>query len=131
MGAYNTIAFDAAKCDGCGDCMTACATAKTGTTEISRSRIQIGGNAETGFELALCRQCGDPKCVSVCPAGALGKDYASGVIGWDATSASIACCALLAAPTPALRWTRPPAALPSATCVKAIPPASAPARTTP
>jgi phenylglyoxylate dehydrogenase beta subunit len=77
MGAYNTIAFDAAKCDGCGDCMTACATVKTGTTEISaRSRIQIGGNAtETGFELALCRQCGDPKCVSVCPAGALGKDY--------------------------------------------------------
>jgi ferredoxin len=34
MGAYNTIAFDPSKCDGCGDCMTACATAKTGSDDI-------------------------------------------------------------------------------------------------
>jgi hypothetical protein len=31
----------------------------------------------------MCRQCGDPKCVSNCPAAALAKDYASGVIDWD------------------------------------------------
>jgi len=85
MSAYATIAFDAAKCDGCGICMTACSTTKVGSGDTARSRIQIGGNAETGFELALCRQCGDPRCVSVCPAGALAKDAASGVIGWDAT----------------------------------------------
>jgi phenylglyoxylate dehydrogenase beta subunit len=35
--------------------------------------------------LALCRQCGDPGCVSVCPAAALSKDAASGVIAWDGT----------------------------------------------
>ena len=83
--AFNTIAFDAAKCDGCGDCMTACAQAKTGTVDKSRSRIQIvGGDKDAkGFELALCRQCGDPKCVSVCPAGALTKNGMSGVIDWD------------------------------------------------
>ncbi|WP_310450372.1 NADH-dependent phenylglyoxylate dehydrogenase subunit beta [Sulfuritalea sp.] len=82
-GAYNTIAFDANKCDGCGDCMTACATAKTGTVDQSRSRIQIVGSADDGFELALCRQCADPKCVTVCPAAALTKNYASGVIDWN------------------------------------------------
>ena len=83
--AFNTIAFDAAKCDGCGDCMTACAQAKTGTDNMARSRIQIvGGNQDAKeFELALCRQCGDPKCVSVCPAGALTKNGTSGVIDWD------------------------------------------------
>ena len=36
-----------------------------------------------GFELAMCRQCGDPKCVTVCPAGALAKNAESGVIAWD------------------------------------------------
>ncbi|MCX7147776.1 MAG: hypothetical protein NT042_16705 [Sulfuritalea sp.] len=55
-GAYNTIAFDAAKCDGCGDCMTACATTKVGVGDTARSRIQIVGSADDGFELALCRQ---------------------------------------------------------------------------
>ncbi len=82
--AYNTIAFDAAKCDGCGDCMRACARAKTDSEDIARSRIQILGGS-SGFELALCRQCGDPRCVAVCPAGALAKDEQSGVIDWDAS----------------------------------------------
>ena len=81
---YNTIAFDAAKCDGCGDCMTACATVKTGSDDKKRSRIQIVGSESDGFELALCRQCGDPKCVTVCPAAALTKNQDSGVIEWNA-----------------------------------------------
>jgi phenylglyoxylate dehydrogenase beta subunit len=82
--AYDTIAFEAAKCDGCGACMRACALAKTGVQDAARSRIQVlqapnGG----GFELALCRQCGDPKCATVCPAGALAKNEHTGVIDWD------------------------------------------------
>ena len=83
--AYNTISFDSAKCDGCGDCMTACATAKTGTEDKTRSRIQIVGSESDGFELALCRQCADPKCVTVCPAAALTKNFESGVIDWNAS----------------------------------------------
>ena len=51
MGAYNTIAFDAAKCDGCGDCMSACATAKVGVGDTARSRIQIVGSAAEGLSL--------------------------------------------------------------------------------
>ena len=81
---YNTITFDAKKCDGCGDCMSACAQAKSGTDDRAHSRIAIVPNGKA-FELALCRQCGDPKCVSVCPAGALDKDGNNGVIGWDAS----------------------------------------------
>ncbi len=79
---YNTIAFDAAKCDGCGKCMLACTQAKTGTDNTKRARIQVMRAGEN-FELAICRQCGDPKCVSVCPAGALGKDSVDGVVRWD------------------------------------------------
>ena len=79
---YATIAFDAAKCDGCMKCMSACASAKTGTDDIARARIQVMPTA-FGFELAMCRQCGDPKCVTVCPAGALAKNAESGVIAWD------------------------------------------------
>jgi ferredoxin len=76
-GAYNTIAFDANKCDGCGDCMTACATAKTGTVD-NRARASRSSAARlAAFELALCRQCADPKCVTVCPAAALTKNYAT------------------------------------------------------
>jgi phenylglyoxylate dehydrogenase beta subunit len=82
MGAYETLAFDAAKCDGCNKCMQACAVAKTGGEDLSRARLQVLPGAK-GFELAMCRQCGDPKCVTVCPAGALAKDGQSGVIAWD------------------------------------------------
>ncbi len=82
MPAYNTISFKPELCDGCNACMSACATAKTGSAEIINSRIQIVADAG-GFELALCRQCGDPKCVANCPAAALSKDEQDGVIAWD------------------------------------------------
>ncbi|MGL1832133.1 NADH-dependent phenylglyoxylate dehydrogenase subunit beta [Rhodocyclaceae bacterium SMB388] len=91
--AYSTIAFDRSKCDGCGQCMQACARVKFDSDDTVRALLQIvrsgGDRPEPGrageFELALCRQCGDPKCVSVCPAGALGKNGATGVIDWDAS----------------------------------------------
>ena len=63
---FNTIQFHAGRCDGCGDCMLACARAKSGIDDRSQSRISILANdpfARTGvggYELALCRQCGDP-----------------------------------------------------------------------
>ncbi len=82
-GAYATLAFDAARCDGCNACMAACGESKTGTRDLGASRLQIVPDGD-GFELALCRQCADPRCVQSCPAGALAKDEHSGVIGWDA-----------------------------------------------
>jgi len=84
QGAYSTIAFDARQCDGCNACMTACAQVKTGSPDVANSRIQIVAD-DAGFALAMCRQCGDPKCVENCPAAALAKDDATGVIDWDGT----------------------------------------------
>ena len=82
MGAYSTIAFKPERCNGCNDCMTACSQVKTGSSDHADARIQIVAS-ESGFELAMCRQCGDPKCVAVCPAAALAKDQGSGTIAWD------------------------------------------------
>jgi len=83
MSGYNTIAFSRDLCDGCGACMRACASAGAqGGSSLRDSRLQII-TGDQGSDLALCRQCGDPKCVSVCPAGALGKNADSGVIEWN------------------------------------------------
>ncbi len=83
MGAaFETIHFKPEACDGCNECMDACALAKANSEDQTQSRIQIVPYKE-GFELALCRQCGDPECVLNCPAGALAKDGASGVVQWD------------------------------------------------
>jgi len=83
MSAYETIAFRAEQCTGCGECMSACAQAKTGSSEHAASRIQILPANDERFELAICRQCGDPGCVSACPAAALEKNAATGVIDWQ------------------------------------------------
>ena len=85
MGAaYETLHFKAEACDGCNACMSACAQAKAQTDDPLHSRIQIVPSAG-GFELAICRQCGDPECVLNCPAAALSKNAGSGVIDWDQT----------------------------------------------
>jgi phenylglyoxylate dehydrogenase beta subunit len=84
MGAaYNTISFKSDHCDGCNACMTACAEVKGGGSDLRNSRIQIVPDMESRFELAMCRQCAEPKCVAECPAGALVKDMTTGVIEWD------------------------------------------------
>ncbi len=80
--AYDTIAFDAARCDGCNACMSACALAKANSHALADARIRILHD-KGGYELALCRQCADPRCVANCPAGALAKDEDTGVVGWD------------------------------------------------
>lgn len=81
---HNTIAFYAEKCDGCNDCIEACARIKAGSTDAGHSRIKILEDSETGlFGLALCRQCEDPRCVMSCPSGALKKDKETGIVQWN------------------------------------------------
>ena len=83
---YKTIAFHPEKCNGCNDCIEACARIKTDTTEPLHSRINIVKEPESRtFGLSLCRQCGDPDCVTNCPAGALTKNEDTGVVEWDDT----------------------------------------------
>ena len=81
---YETIAFYGEKCDGCRDCVKACAQFHTGTSEPAHSRIQVVKDAEEEiFGVVLCRQCGEPQCVTNCPAGALSKDGETGIVHWD------------------------------------------------
>jgi len=81
---YSTIAFYPEKCDGCNDCVEACAQIKSGTVDPKHSRIKVVKDTDEGlFGLALCRQCGEPLCVMDCPSGALSKDEESGVVLWD------------------------------------------------
>jgi len=81
---FDTIRFRAEACDACGQCVIACARAKTGTDDTSRARLQILGGGTEGAELALCRQCTDPQCAAVCPSASLAKDPDSGVVTWEA-----------------------------------------------
>ncbi len=76
---FNTISFRGELCDGCGDCMSVCAEAKT----QPRLRILPALPDGPAAELALCRQCGSPECATVCPAGALAKHPVTGVVEWD------------------------------------------------
>lgn len=78
MPSQDTIRFIPQRCDGCDDCMNACVEAKGGV-----SRISIVGGGDGRWEMALCRQCGDPKCVANCPAGALDKHRVSGIVDWS------------------------------------------------
>jgi phenylglyoxylate dehydrogenase beta subunit len=83
---YKTIAFRADKCDGCKRCVDACAQFHVGKVEPEHSRIQVARDKESGaIGLALCRQCGEPACVTNCPASALVKDLQTGVVHWDET----------------------------------------------
>ncbi|HYA04474.1 MAG TPA: 4Fe-4S dicluster domain-containing protein, partial [Xanthobacteraceae bacterium] len=84
--AFSTLQFHAERCDGCGDCMTACAQAKAQTDDLAFSRIRILTDGADGTELALCRQCADPICVTNCPSGALSKNDDTGVIDWAENS---------------------------------------------
>ncbi len=79
--AFNTITFDKGRCDGCGDCMTVCAKLP-GSAGRSRLSVIVAPD-RSDFELAICRQCGQPKCVMNCPAGALAKGEQDGIVRWE------------------------------------------------
>ncbi|MBW2064605.1 MAG: 4Fe-4S binding protein [Deltaproteobacteria bacterium] len=79
-----TIGFYPERCNGCNECVEACARAKSGTPNPIHSRIGIAKDEHDSFYgLALCRQCGEPRCVMDCPAGALKKDEDSGIVHLD------------------------------------------------
>jgi len=65
------LLVDMKKCQGCGTCMMACALAHSGSASYSLSRIQIQQDSFTDWPddvfMAMCRQCEDAPCVSVCP----------------------------------------------------------------
>lgn len=91
---YSTIAFNPDKCDGCDDCVKACALLYDDEGSIEHSRIQLAKDKNEKFGLALCRQCSEPECVQNCPVGALSKDPDTGIITCDDSCIGCKICTL-------------------------------------
>jgi protein NrfC len=76
------ILYDSRKCAGCTTCMLSCSLVHYGVHNLSLSRIQIAqdsfGKYPTDLIMAPCRQCVDPKCVSICPVQAAHVDTENG-----------------------------------------------------
>lgn len=84
--AFNTIAFIPDKCNGCRDCERTCSYRHAQSVDPAHARIRIVPDPAAGpgsYGIAQCRQCGDPRCVQDCPARALSKDAATGVVLWE------------------------------------------------
>lgn len=72
----NMLSINPRKCDGCGDCESACSKKHTGVPGKKFSRIRvIGGNGHGRlFVPFVCRQCDDPPCMAVCQNSAIYRD---------------------------------------------------------
>ncbi|GAB4245006.1 MAG: 4Fe-4S dicluster domain-containing protein [Thermoleophilia bacterium] len=75
------INVDIEKCTGCGACELVCSFKHHGEFNPLRARIHKTVYPEEAIAIpVLCRQCEDPWCARICPAGAItkGKDALSG-----------------------------------------------------
>lgn len=61
---FRRMLVDPARCTGCRSCEAACPS----------DAIHIEAGADGGFSPKVCRQCGNARCASACPTGALSKD---------------------------------------------------------
>jgi carbon-monoxide dehydrogenase iron sulfur subunit len=77
------IVCDPNKCVGCQICELACAIEKSGSLDITRTRI-FNVRVEPSLMLSVtCRMCESPTCVASCPNDALSQDPETGVIVVD------------------------------------------------
>ena len=70
------ILLNPARCNGCGDCVAACAMKRTGLDNPALSCIQIVSDPHfKDFYLpVICLQCTDPPCMKVCPNDTIYRD---------------------------------------------------------
>lgn len=82
--AKNSLKIDSKACGGCLSCMMACSLAHEGEVNLALSRIKIIRNIFDNYpadiNIAICRQCAKPACVSACPTGACYIDEVLGNI---------------------------------------------------
>lgn len=77
---------DTKNCVDCGTCAHACRRANnTPEDEACRRKILIceSSSGDTKHVSVSCMHCSNPSCVSVCPAGALSKREADGIVVVD------------------------------------------------
>jgi Fe-S-cluster-containing hydrogenase component 2 len=79
------IFLDPSKCNGCGDCETACSVKRTGLDNPSLSCIRViqNENIREFYLPILCMQCTHPPCMEACPRDALYRDMTSNGIMID------------------------------------------------
>ena len=82
--AYETLKIEYNKCPPeCRLCEEACAKEK-GEGVLSLSRIKLAHAPQIHFNEALtCTQCSQPRCLQICPAGAIEKSIVDGVVRID------------------------------------------------
>ncbi|MCL5263972.1 MAG: thiamine pyrophosphate-dependent enzyme [Chloroflexi bacterium] len=68
------------RCTGCRSCELACAAAKSGTYDLSQSRIRVVSSSVNSFSPVTCLQCARPRCLEVCPTGAIVKNADTGIV---------------------------------------------------
>jgi len=68
------------RCTGCRMCELACSIKHTGEFNPSRSRICVTAYDESYCIPMMCFQCEHPYCAEVCPAGAIIRDEATGMV---------------------------------------------------
>jgi len=74
------LTVDVSKCSGCRLCEAACSFRKVGEFNPARSRIHVIGFNELFSLPVMCFHCDKPYCMEVCPAGAITKDKATGIV---------------------------------------------------
>ena len=68
------ISVDASKCTGCRSCELACYFTRAGVFNPDKARIKVVNLDYLGFSNpVICLRCKQPRCVEVCPAGALSR----------------------------------------------------------
>ncbi len=73
----NTLLFHPERCSGCGLCQSVCGGRESGRASPEASRVQVTGNAARGGSFAVfCQHCFSPRCLAVCPQGAVSRDGA-------------------------------------------------------
>lgn len=78
------IIIDPSKCTGCRTCEIVCSLSKEGVVNPVKARIQVVKDEFISLNVPMvCQQCYDAPCASMCPAGALYQETASGRMEHD------------------------------------------------
>lgn len=82
------LVADPTKCTGCAVCELVCSASKDKVFNKQMSRIRTVKIEPFVQTAVACRLCKDPRCVRVCPRGALTQNSETGVITVDTTKCS-------------------------------------------